>query len=131
MSSIIVVEFKSVCMRHCLWNDRCCLISGACVGQMKASSGRWNPARLCSVLFRVSQVAPGTTLLRDMVLSAHEDLEKVYLLLGRSRLIRALCIGVPQALSTSLSRVSRGSTRELSELAMVLRRVPTTCDKGE
>ncbi|KAF4741064.1 hypothetical protein FOZ63_005954, partial [Perkinsus olseni] len=86
-------------------------VASGIIEQMSGNSGRWSPSRLCPVLFQVSQVAPGSILLRDMVMTARHDLEK--------------------ALDTAGRRASRGAVKELSEVAMVMRRIPSSSENEE
>ncbi|KAF4678344.1 hypothetical protein FOL47_000073 [Perkinsus chesapeaki] len=79
--------------------------------QMRANTGRWSPDRLCTMLFQVSQVAPGSKLLRDMTAAAEED--------------------ITSALESSHLRAPRGGAKELSQLAMVIRRIPTSTESRE
>ncbi|KAF4692573.1 hypothetical protein FOZ60_013055 [Perkinsus olseni] len=86
-------------------------VASGIIEQMSGNSGRWSPSRLCPVLFQVSQVAPGSILLRDMVMTARHDLEK--------------------ALDTAGRRASRAAAKELSEVAMVMRRIPSSSENEE
>ncbi|KAF4654054.1 hypothetical protein FOZ61_008495 [Perkinsus olseni] len=86
-------------------------LASGIIEQMSENSGRWSPSRLCPVLFQVSQVAPGSTLLRDMVMAARHDLEK--------------------ALDTAGRRTSGAAAKELSEVAMVMRRIPSSPENEE
>ncbi|KAF4751523.1 hypothetical protein FOZ63_026769 [Perkinsus olseni] len=86
-------------------------VASGIIEQMSGNSGRWSPSRLCCMLFQVSQVAPGSTLLRNMVVAARHDLEK--------------------ALDTAGRRASRGAAKELSEVAMVMRRIPSSSENEE